>query len=178
MIVGCSSLPPRSTVCRSIEGNLTIEAIFVSIHPPPPPLISSPVSAKTQWSGRGLSLLATVENVPSYKIDHVLVGLQLELITELLGTPTLEDMRYACEGARSHMLRRAPKPPSLTALYNPQQPGDARGRPFALPDASLRSRKFPPFFSVRGRSPSVVLSVSGTTTGATVTRGETFIRSL
>ncbi|XP_076674105.1 serine/threonine-protein kinase nemo isoform X2 [Andrena cerasifolii] len=42
---------------------------------------------------------------------------QLELITELLGTPTLEDMRYACEGARSHMLRRAPKPPSLTALY-------------------------------------------------------------
>lgn len=42
---------------------------------------------------------------------------QLELITELLGTPSLEDMRYACEGARSHMLRRAPKPPSLTALY-------------------------------------------------------------
>ena len=44
-------------------------------------------------------------------------ALQLELITELLGTPTLEDMRFACEGARSHMLRRAPKPPSLTALY-------------------------------------------------------------
>ncbi|XP_017756794.1 PREDICTED: serine/threonine-protein kinase NLK2 [Eufriesea mexicana] len=42
---------------------------------------------------------------------------QLELITELLGTPTLEDMRFACEGARSHILRRAPKPPSLTALY-------------------------------------------------------------
>ncbi|KAJ9586469.1 hypothetical protein L9F63_019869, partial [Diploptera punctata] len=42
---------------------------------------------------------------------------QLELITELLGTPTLEDMRYACDGARTHMLRRAPKPPSLTALY-------------------------------------------------------------
>ncbi|KAJ8882395.1 hypothetical protein PR048_014203 [Dryococelus australis] len=42
---------------------------------------------------------------------------QLELITELLGTPSVEDMRYACEGARSHMLRRAPKPPSLTALY-------------------------------------------------------------
>lgn len=42
---------------------------------------------------------------------------QLELITELLGTPTLEDMRYACEGARTHMLRRAPKPSSLTALY-------------------------------------------------------------
>ncbi|PNF40964.1 Serine/threonine-protein kinase NLK [Cryptotermes secundus] len=42
---------------------------------------------------------------------------QLELITELLGTPSLEDMRYACDGARTHMLRRAPKPPSLTALY-------------------------------------------------------------
>lgn len=42
---------------------------------------------------------------------------QLELITELLGTPSLEDMRYACEGAKSHMLLRARKPPSLTALY-------------------------------------------------------------
>lgn len=42
---------------------------------------------------------------------------QLELITELLGTPSLEDMRHACEGARSHMLRRAPKMPSLSALY-------------------------------------------------------------
>ncbi|XP_056636049.1 serine/threonine-protein kinase NLK isoform X1 [Diorhabda carinulata] len=42
---------------------------------------------------------------------------QLELITELLGTPSLEDMKYACEGAKSHMLRRAPKPPSLSALY-------------------------------------------------------------
>lgn len=42
---------------------------------------------------------------------------QLELITELLGTPTLEDMKYACEGAKTHMLRRTPKPPSLHALY-------------------------------------------------------------
>lgn len=42
---------------------------------------------------------------------------QLELITELLGTPSLEDMKYACEGARTHMLTRAPKPPSLSALY-------------------------------------------------------------
>lgn len=42
---------------------------------------------------------------------------QLELITELLGTPSLEDMRYACDGARSHMLRRPHKPPSLSALY-------------------------------------------------------------
>lgn len=42
---------------------------------------------------------------------------QLELITELLGTPTLDDMKHACEGARSHMLRRVQKPPSLSALY-------------------------------------------------------------
>lgn len=42
---------------------------------------------------------------------------QLDLITELLGTPTLDDMKYACEGARSHMLRRTPKPSSITSLY-------------------------------------------------------------
>lgn len=42
---------------------------------------------------------------------------QLELITELLGTPSMEDMRYACDGARTHMLRRVPKQPSLSALY-------------------------------------------------------------
>ncbi|KAG8227994.1 hypothetical protein J437_LFUL007967 [Ladona fulva] len=42
---------------------------------------------------------------------------QLELITELLGTPSLEDMKRACEGARVHMMRRPPRPPSLTALY-------------------------------------------------------------
>jgi hypothetical protein len=42
---------------------------------------------------------------------------QLELITELLGTPSMEDMRHACDGARTHMLRRVPKQPSLSALY-------------------------------------------------------------
>ncbi|XP_074113145.1 serine/threonine-protein kinase nemo [Cotesia typhae] len=42
---------------------------------------------------------------------------QLDMITELLGTPKIEDMRYACEGARMHMLRCPPKRPSLTALY-------------------------------------------------------------
>lgn len=29
----------------------------------------------------------------------------------------MEDMRHACDGARTHMLRRVPKPPSLSALY-------------------------------------------------------------
>lgn len=43
---------------------------------------------------------------------------QLELITELLGTPSLEDMKSACEGAKTHMLSKAPKPPALSALYS------------------------------------------------------------
>ncbi|XP_050721878.1 serine/threonine-protein kinase NLK2-like [Eriocheir sinensis] len=42
---------------------------------------------------------------------------QLERITDLLGTPNLEDMKYACEGAVTHMLRRPSKPPALPALY-------------------------------------------------------------
>lgn len=43
---------------------------------------------------------------------------QLELITDLLGTPEPEDTRYACEGARIHMQRRPCKAPSLGSLYN------------------------------------------------------------
>lgn len=42
---------------------------------------------------------------------------QLELIIELLGTPSLEDMERACEGARAHLLRRQPRPRALHALY-------------------------------------------------------------
>ena len=43
--------------------------------------------------------------------------LQLDLITDLLGTPSLEDMKTACEPARQHMMRNPHKPPTLTALY-------------------------------------------------------------
>ncbi|XP_065226918.1 serine/threonine-protein kinase NLK isoform X1 [Planococcus citri] len=43
---------------------------------------------------------------------------QLELITDLLGTPKPEDMRGACDGARSHMVRQRMKPASLNTLYN------------------------------------------------------------
>ncbi|BES95211.1 Protein tyrosine kinase [Nesidiocoris tenuis] len=43
--------------------------------------------------------------------------LQLELITDLLGTPSLEDMRHACDAAKSHMLRNRTKRPALSALY-------------------------------------------------------------
>ncbi|MCL4151819.1 UNVERIFIED_CONTAM: hypothetical protein GTU68_054848, partial [Idotea baltica] len=42
---------------------------------------------------------------------------QLERITDLLGTPSVDEMKYACEGAVSHMLRRPHKPPALPALY-------------------------------------------------------------
>ncbi|XP_054713178.1 LOW QUALITY PROTEIN: serine/threonine-protein kinase NLK-like [Uloborus diversus] len=42
---------------------------------------------------------------------------QLELITDLLGTPLPEDTKTACDGARSHILRRPHKLPSLAALY-------------------------------------------------------------
>jgi len=42
---------------------------------------------------------------------------QLELITDLLGTPSLEDMKHGCEGARAHLQRRPYKPPTLAALY-------------------------------------------------------------
>ncbi|CAG2100704.1 unnamed protein product, partial [Medioppia subpectinata] len=43
---------------------------------------------------------------------------QLELITDLLGTPEPSDMRYACEGARIHIQRRPCKTSSLGSLYN------------------------------------------------------------
>jgi len=42
---------------------------------------------------------------------------QLELITDLLGTPSLSDMKFACEAAKRHVLSRGSKPPSLSALY-------------------------------------------------------------
>jgi len=42
---------------------------------------------------------------------------QLEMITDLLGTPTLQDMKYAAEAAKHHMLSRGRKAPSVSALY-------------------------------------------------------------
>ena len=42
---------------------------------------------------------------------------QLELITDLLGTPSAADMKYACDAARRHMLQRGSKPNNLGALY-------------------------------------------------------------
>ncbi|XP_033116291.1 serine/threonine-protein kinase NLK-like isoform X2 [Anneissia japonica] len=42
---------------------------------------------------------------------------QLNLIMELLGTPSHQDLRYACDGAKSHILQQPHKPSSLSALY-------------------------------------------------------------
>ncbi|KAM6914431.1 nemo-like kinase, type 1 [Lycodopsis pacificus] len=42
---------------------------------------------------------------------------QLDLITDLLGTPPLSALSSACEGARAHILRGPHKPPSLSVLY-------------------------------------------------------------
>uniref|UniRef100_UPI00358E7353 serine/threonine-protein kinase NLK isoform X2 n=1 Tax=Myxine glutinosa TaxID=7769 RepID=UPI00358E7353 len=43
---------------------------------------------------------------------------QLDLITDLLGTPSMDAMRTACEGARAHILRGPHKQSSLAALYS------------------------------------------------------------
>ncbi len=43
---------------------------------------------------------------------------QLELITDLLGTPSLSDMRYACEAAKRHMLNRGVKQRNVGVLYS------------------------------------------------------------
>ncbi|KAG8197837.1 hypothetical protein JTE90_020114 [Oedothorax gibbosus] len=52
---------------------------------------------------------------------------QLELITDLLGTPNESDMKYACEGAKNHILTRPHKVSSLCKLYLlcPQVPSEA-----------------------------------------------------
>ncbi|KAL8176625.1 UNVERIFIED_CONTAM: hypothetical protein K2H54_037059 [Gekko kuhli] len=42
---------------------------------------------------------------------------QLDLITDLLGTPPVAALHSACEGARAHILRGNHKPPSLSVLY-------------------------------------------------------------
>ena len=52
---------------------------------------------------------------------------QLDLITDLLGTPSSEDMRHACNGARQHIKKSPFKPPAVTALYllSPQVTNEA-----------------------------------------------------
>ena len=42
---------------------------------------------------------------------------QLELITDLLGTPSVNEMKFACEAAKRHVISRGLKPPSIACLY-------------------------------------------------------------
>lgn len=42
---------------------------------------------------------------------------QLDLITDLLGTPSLEDIKSACEPARVHIMRQPRKAPTISGLY-------------------------------------------------------------
>jgi nemo like kinase len=46
---------------------------------------------------------------------------QLELITDLLGTPSVNDMKFAVEAAKRHVLARGPKTPSIAYLYTLSQ---------------------------------------------------------
>lgn len=66
---------------------------------------------------------------------------QLDLITDLLGTPSLEAMRTACEGARAHILRGPHKQVRLmmdsrikTTLHdiNPDFPATDKWRRYSL----------------------------------------------
>ena len=42
---------------------------------------------------------------------------QLELITDLLGTPSVNDMKFAVEAAKRHVLARGPKTPLIACKY-------------------------------------------------------------
>lgn len=47
--------------------------------------------------------------------------LQLDLITNLLGTPKLSDMRSCAGGAVKHMLKQTHKPAAMSTLYTLSQ---------------------------------------------------------
>lgn len=49
---------------------------------------------------------------------------QLNLIIDLLGTPGAEEMRDACEGARSHVLKSAMRQANLAKLYSLTHPSN------------------------------------------------------
>ncbi|CAM5117277.1 unnamed protein product, partial [Eretmochelys imbricata] len=65
---------------------------------------------------------------------------QLDLITDLLGTPPPHALRSACEGARAHVLRGRHKTARAVRAAPAVGGGDPRGRSPALPPAGLRPR--------------------------------------
>ncbi|EFO86703.1 CRE-LIT-1 protein [Caenorhabditis remanei] len=52
---------------------------------------------------------------------------QLQMIIDLLGTPSQDAMKYACEGAKNHVLRAGPRSSNVQSLYrlSPQTTDDA-----------------------------------------------------
>merc|ERR1712223_1854591 len=46
---------------------------------------------------------------------------QLELITDLLGTPSVNEMKFACEAAKRHVVGRGLKPPPLPCCIHCHQ---------------------------------------------------------
>ncbi|XP_016131614.1 serine/threonine-protein kinase NLK-like [Sinocyclocheilus grahami] len=88
----------------------------------PQPLSSDHVKVFLYQILRGLKYLHSAGILHrDIKPGNLLVNsncvLKLDLITDLLGTPSLEAMRTACEGARAHILRGPHKQPSLPVLY-------------------------------------------------------------
>lgn len=59
------------------------------------------------------------------KLYHLIYGMlcrtQLDLITNLLGTPKQSDMRTAAEGAVKHMKQQPHKPARMSTLYTLSQ---------------------------------------------------------
>ncbi|CAB60300.2 Serine/threonine kinase NLK [Caenorhabditis elegans] len=49
---------------------------------------------------------------------------QLQMIIDLLGTPSQEAMKYACEGAKNHVLRAGLRAPDTQRLYKIASPDD------------------------------------------------------
>lgn len=45
------------------------------------------------------------------------MDLQLNLIIDMLGTPSLQQMKYACQGAKDHVLRSPFKAPNIMKLF-------------------------------------------------------------
>ena len=88
----------------------------------PQPLSSDHVKVFLYQILRGLKYLHSAGILHrDIKPGNLLVNsncvLKLDLITDLLGTPSLEAMRTACEGAKAHILRGPHKQPSLPVLY-------------------------------------------------------------
>lgn len=79
------------------------------------------------------------------------LSLQLDLITDLLGTPSLEAMRTACEGAKAHILRGPHKQVQLeTAGLSQLGHGSSSVLSSGRDPAAASSQRFTPQSDPRG----------------------------